>query len=476
MVTQYDNFTKEELISTVVLFKTELDQLKRLIYGSKSERFIPPTDVNQIALSLEVEQQSAPPVQVQSITYNRTKRSSVVVHSGRTPLAAHLPRVEIIIEPKEDVSGLKTIGSIITEQLEFDPGKFFVKQYVRPKYVSAQGGVLIGELPSRPIEKGIPGPGLLASITIEKYADHLPLYRQMERFKRAGIDIASSTMSDWIASACELITPLYDVLKKKVLSADYLQVDETPIKVLDRDKKGKTHRGYYWVYRDVKSNLVLFDYRQGRGREGPGELLKDFQGYLQTDGYGVYDAFNSKRIKLLHCMAHARRYFEKALDNDKERSEYALLQMQYLYAIERYCRNNAVSHADRKKYRQEDGLPVLKEFNSWLKAQIIQVTPKSPIGQALAYILSRWDKFCIYIEDGQLEIDNNLVENSIRPIAIGRKNYLFAGSHASAQRAAMIYSLLGTCKLKGVEPFAWLKNVFDVLPDYKANKLHELLP
>ncbi len=477
MAAQYDNYTKEELISTVVLLKAELDQIKRLIYGSKSERFVAQTNPDQVSLALDTEVVAAPQPTLQTVIYERVKKqSSASVHGGRNPLPAHLPRVEIIIEPDGNLNGLKYIGNEITEQLELEPGKFFVKQFIRKKYVGAGGGILIGNLPSFPIEKGIPGPGLLASIFIDKYADHIPLYRQNERFKRSGINLPSSTLGEWFTSGSSLIVPMHDCLKIKVLSSAYLQVDETPIKVLDRDKKGKTHRGYYWVYRDVVNGLVLFDYREGRGRDGPTELLRNFKGHLQSDGYNAYDIFDRGDIKLLHCMAHARRYFEKAQDNDRPRSEYILNEIQKLYTVEQTAREQSLSFADRHALRQEQSVPVLKELHGWLKNNITEVTPKSSIGQAIAYALPRWEKLMLYTTDGKLEIDNNLVENSIRPIAIGRKNYLFAGSHDSARRAAMIYSLLGTCKLKGIDPYHWLKNIFEVLPDYKANKLQELLP
>lgn len=491
MSSQYETYSVSQFIQAIeerdnkiaqlnfdyINLKAELEQIKRLIYGSKSERFIGEVNPNQATLDLETEVVAAPEPTLQTVIYERVqKQSSLSVHPGRTPLPAHLPRVEIIIEPEGDLSGLKQIGSEITEQLEYEPGKFFVKQFIRKKYKTTSGIIQIGHLPSFPIEKGIPGSGLLACIIIDKYADHLPLYRQIERFKRNQIILASSTLGEWVSTACALLTPLYECLKLKVLSSDYLQVDETPIKVLDRDKKGKTHRGYYWVYRDPESGLVFFDYREGRGRDGPTELLKDFKGHLQTDGYNAYEAFDRGNIKLLHCMAHARRYFEKSLDNDRLRSEYILTEIQKLYTVERTAREQSLSCEERNTLRQQQSVPVLLELHQWLKNNIIEVTPKSSIGQAIAYSLSRWEKLMLYTTDGKLEIDNNLVENSIRPIAIGRKNYLFAGSHASAQKAAMIYSLLGTCKLKGIDPFQWLNNIFEVLPDYKANKIHELLP
>jgi hypothetical protein len=336
--------------------------------------------------------------------------------------------------------------------------------------------VIIGELPSFIIPRGIAGAGLLALIIIQKYVDHLPLYRQIEMFKRMGIEIPSSTMSDWLAMCIKELAPLYEALKTKILSASYLMADETPIKVLDRDKKGNITLGYYWVYRDPHSGLVLFDYRPGRGGEGPAEILKNFEGYLQADGYNVYESLDNKKITLFHCMAHARRKFDEALKDDRLRANHVLSEMQKLYAIERTCREMKYSFQQRYELRQEKSIPVLKGLYQWLKDNMTAGNPKSPIRIAINYSLQRWDKLMLYASNGMLEIDNNLVENSIRPVALGKKNYLFAGSHASAQRAAMIYSLLGTCKLKGVDPFQWLKNVFQVLPEWKFNRLEELLP
>jgi transposase len=345
------------------------------------------------------------------------------------------------------------------------------------KYARLQGeGVLIGDLPSFTIGKGIAGAGLLSTIVIQKYLDHLPLYRQIEQFKRLGVAIPASTMSDWVAMCLDLLEPLYETLKRKIITCGYLQADETPIKVLDRNIKGKTHLGSYWVYRDPVSGLVLFDYRKSRGREGPREILENFEGFLQSDGWSAYPGFDNEKITLFHCMAHARRYFEQAKENKPELSQYALTEIQKLYAIERCAREEKLNHDQRRYLRQKEALPILNHLHQWLKENIMKELPASAIGKALSYSLKRWEKLMLYTNDGKLEIDNNLVENSIRPIAIGRKNYLFAGSHQAAQRAAMIYSLLGSCKLKGVEPFEWLRNIFEILPDFKANRLEELLP
>jgi transposase len=453
----------------------QLEQLLRSQFGSKSEKFIAPE--NQIELGFNLPPLPQPEKKKETITYEREKRSGKSNHKGRIGFPDHLPRVDIVIMPKEDVSGMKKIGEEVTERLDCNPGSLFVTRIIRPKYVKKNNdGVVIADLPSSPIEKGKVGASVLALIIIQKYVDHLPLYRQIEMFKRMGMEIPSSTMSDWVKLAGELIAPLYEALVKKILKSEYLQADETRIQVLDRDKKKKTHRGWYWTYRDVQSGLVFFEYHESRGREGPSRLLNDFYGYLQTDGYEVYNQFDKNNITHVLCMAHARRYFEQALTNDTELAEYALKEMQKLYAVEKYCRENNLSIYDRLDLRQEKSVTVLESLYQWLKDTVVKVTPTSAIGKAIAYALPRWERLMLYAHDGRLEIDNNLVENAIRPIAIGRKNYLFAGSHDAAQTAAMFYSLLGTCKLKGIEPFQWLKNLFEVLPDYPANKLEELLP
>lgn len=478
MITSYDNFTKEDLITEVITLKTELAQLKRMIFGSKSERFTPAIEGQEQLLFDDIETIEAE-IKQQDIAYTRTKVSQKEKkHQGRLPLPKHLPRIEHIVEPSENTQGLVCIGKEITEELEYTPGKFFVNQYIRPKYARANNeGVVIAELPSRPIDKGIAGPGLLASILIEKYCDHLPLHRQLQRFKRENIHIPPSTIGDWVKYSTDLLAPLYDTLKKQVQASSYIMADETPIKVLDKDHDKGIHQGYYWVYRDVEKKLIIFDYQDTRGSSAPVNMLKNYKGFLQTDGYGVYDKYDKQTdVTLIHCMAHARRYFEKALDNDKARAEFALQKIQLLYTVERNSREQNYNPTQRLKERQTISLPILIELKQWLKDSIIQVTPQSTIGKAIAYALTRWDKLCIYAHNGILEIDNNPVENAIRPVALGRKNYLFAGSHQAAQRAAIIYSLIATCKANNIEPYAWFKNTLTIINECKANQLYKLLP
>jgi hypothetical protein len=254
-------------------------------------------------------------------------------------------------------------------------------------------------------------------------------------------------------------------------------VDEVPIPVLSKDKPGSTHKGYHWVYRSPLDKLVVFDYRKGRGRDGPREFLASFRGALQSDGYQAYDEFENKEgITLLACMAHVRRKYEQSLDNDPKRATYALEKIQQLYKVERKAREEDLTHDQRKELRQKESKPVMEELEKWMKEQLTEVLPKSAIGEALAYSLKLWRRLRRYIDDGRWEIDNNGVENSIRPVALRRKNYMFSGSHEGARYAAMMYSFLGTCKVNNVEPFSWLKDVLTSIPDHSIQKLDELLP
>jgi transposase len=467
----------------IIALEQQLQQLQKMIFGSRQERFVP-ANANSSQLSLNIQAEPVAALSVSNakkIAYTRTTASvepTPLLHRGRMKLPESLRREEFIIEPLIDVSACKKMGEEITEVLEWKPGELFVKKYVRIKYAKpGNSGVVIGELPARPLDKAMAGAGLLAQIVIDKYVDHLPLYRQMQRFERSGLTLPYSTLTDWVSSTCRLIEPLYEALKASVIQSRYLHADETPIKVLDKDKKGETHRGYYWVYQDSIAKTVFFDYRQGRGREGPQGILEHFKGYLQTDGYIAYEIFDqNKDITLMHCMAHARRMFHDALDNDRERAQYALEQIQKLYMIERSCKEEALSFAEIMQVRQQKSLPVLEALGKWMKEQYVQTTPKSAIGKALGYSIERWQRLSMYAQNGMLNIDNNPVENSIRPVALGRKNYLFAGSHEAAKRSAMLYSLLGTCKMHNIEPYTWLRNTLEKIATHPINKIKELLP
>lgn len=454
----------------------ELEKLKRMIFGAKSERFIP-SDTSP--LSLELGQTLQPPDEkpTEEITYTRQKADQKKGHA-RMEISPAIPRVVVVIEPVEDVTGASKIGEVITEVLDYVPGKLHVIRYERYKYaLPNEKGIVIGLLPSLPIPRGNAGAGLLAHLMVSKFVDHLPFYRQVQMFKRQGVTLAESTINDWFRASCDLLEPLYQCLKKQVIKGDYLMADETPIDVLTENKPGATHKGYHWVYYSPVERLVLFDYRKGRSREGPQEMLKDYRGALQVDGYSGYDAFEKQPgITLLACMAHARRKFDESLKNDKPRAEYALGTIQKLYAIERHAREQEMKPEKRKELRQEKAVAILEEFHGWLKENISTTLPQSAIGKAIGYTLNLWSRLIRYLDDGRYEIDNNLIENSIRPVALGRKNYLFAGSHEGAQRAAIMYSFFATCKINNIEPFDWLTKVLTRIPDHSIQRLEELLP
>lgn len=460
--------------------KFQLSELKRLIFGSKSERFVAAADNQLNIFSPEIPTQEIPEEKPHTITYQRDKRVKEKKQAVRTTISSHLPRVEEIIEPENIIEGSVEIGKEITELLEITPATIFVRRIIRPKYaLPKEQGIIIADLPSLPIPKGNASASLLAYILVSKFVDHLPLYRLRKIFKRQDFDVSPSTISGWCGQAANLLLLLYDKLKESFLEdADYLQSDESPIKVQDKNKKKALHQGYMWVYRNPLKRLVLFEYNKGRGLDTAQEFFKNFKGTLQTDGYKVYQALTrvNSDITLLGCMAHARRYFEKALDNDPKRAEHVLLLIQKLYGMERKIKEKKPSTEVIKRYRLSCALPILEEIEIYLKHEINIVLPKSTIGVAMAYTLRIYDNLKRYVYDGRHEIDNNMIENAIRPIAIGRKNYLFAGSHQAAQHYAMFYSFFATCKVNDVNPFDWLNDVLKRIPEQKADKLYELLP
>jgi transposase len=351
-----------------------------------------------------------------------------------------------------------------------------VDKLVRPKYAH-DDRVLIASMPSLPFPKSNLSASLASHVCVSKFCDHLPFYRQIAQLKRAGLEVSSSTLGSWFQAVATLLEPLGDALHKDVLTQTYLQVDESPIPVQADHKTGSLRTGYHWVYHAPLIKAVLFNYCPGRSEKFPLEVLKNFQGTIQTDGYVGYDKLAQKeQITALACMAHARRKFEQALNNDKARAEFALEKIRDLYAIERKCNERDDPPDVRHQHRQKEAVPILNDLEQWIKQEINIVAPKSPMGKALAYTLGLWPRLRAYVQHGHYLIDNNLIENTIRPMAIGRKNYLFAGSDRAASHGALMYSLLGTCKLHGIEPYAYLRDVIGRIPEHKANKLNELLP
>ena len=467
----------------------QLAQLQKMVFGSRHERFVP-TDDNkpspQLTLNLDADTIATCKItDVKKLTVIRTKTAFTfnkpTPHPGRMKLPESLRRETVILMPDCDVAGLKKIGEEITEILDFTPGEFYVKQYIRPKFVKplseTNDTVITASLPGRMMEKCMAAEGLLAQILVDKYMDHLPLHRQLQRFARVGLVIAQSTINGWVKNTLLLFVALYELHKQQILNSGYLNVDETGIRVLDDDKKGKSHKGFYWVYHSLELKASLFDYQPGRGREGPNNILEKYQGFLQTDGYSTYEKIGAKQgIVHLGCMAHARRHFMEARQSDVPLTDHALKMFQQLYAIEAHIKDLALEGADKLRLRADEAVPILKAMKQWLAEEYVKLRPTSPIAKAMAYSLPRMDMLTIYTTDARLNIDNNPVENAIRPVAIGRKNYLFAGSHEAAQRAAMMYSFFNTCRLHNINPYLWLKDVLEQMHLYTSSKLHELLP
>lgn len=470
----------------IAALSLELDKYRRYLFGKKSEKLSllqtpgNQTDLFELGTSLQEQQElSAQSTQAPLPPAERKIPKKRAKGTGRTLLPEQLRREIIVIEPKEDVSDCVCIGEEVTEVLELIPAELYVKRYVRPKYARSQGeGILIGELPERIIDKGIPSEGLLAAMLIDKYVFGLPLHRQIDKYRRLGVTLPASTVSDWMLKSYRQLLPLWTLLQMVVVNQQYLQADESPLKVLDRDHSKGIHQGYLWVYQAPADKLVLFDYRKGRDSSGPQQLLEHFRGILQTDGYSVYESLygQHEHVLLVYCMAHARRKFVEALKYDKVRASYMLEQMALLYGLEKELRETGADWQQRTQRRQQEAVPILTALKEWLQENYQQVLPKSPIGQAIAYALPRWEGLSAYALHGQIEIDNNLTENAIRPFAIGRKNFLFAGSHEAAQMTAVMYSLMATCKKNEVDELEWLKDVLERIQSHKQKDLYQLLP
>lgn len=450
--------------------------LKKMIFGSKSERFQQEQSADQLSLFQQDGEDQPEQEEKQTITYERKVSKK---HEGRNAIPEHLPVEEIIIEPEEDTTGMKKIGEEITETLKYTPASLVKIKTIRPKYARPEEqGIVIAPLPVRPIPKSYAEASLLTHIFISKFIDHLPFYRQRQIFKRDfEWELASSTINDWFIASCTLLEPLYKKLIEKILNCQYIQADESTIKVQDNNKQGKTHLGYQWVYHSPEQGLVYFHYNKGRGQSGPKEILEKYEGYVQCDGYNVYDKIaTGKPITLVGCMAHLRRKFHESLDNDKSRANHALELIQSLYAIERKMREQQLSTEEKTDIRKKQSKPIMLKLKVWLEEEEPKVLPKSRIGKAMRYGLYQWEKLIQFTNDGRLEIDNNLTENSIRPLALGRKNYLFAGSHQAAERIAMMYSFFGTCKKQGVNPRTWLQKTLEKISEHPINRIEELLP
>ena len=394
------------------------------------------------------------------------------------------------IEPAGvDLSLYRRIGEEITKVVKHKPGMLYVKEIIRPKYAlkdstmlppAGQKGVEIAPMPLMPVDKCIADTSLLAEILLQKYEYHVPFYRQIRQYRHLGLKgLTESTLDGWFKKTVELLKPLYESLKKEVFSCDYVQADETTIPVINRGKH-KAEKEYLWMVRSVMEKLVIFHYDMGSRSGSVIESLASqyrFKGYLQCDGFAGYEtAFKTNPdVRLVNCMAHIRRDFEHALGENKKEAEYGLAQIQYMYRIEHCCDKAGLSSDGRKAKRRELTRPIMEAMKTWMETEGIKYSPQSLIGKAVSYAYTRWDNMMRCLEDGRLLLDNNLAENAIRPIALGRKNYLFCGNHEAAVNMSVICSLLATCKAHDVNPRDYLKDIIAQMPYHKKSADEELL-
>lgn len=459
----------------------QLEWFKRQVFGRKSERMVLPGQAELFAAE-DLDGSAPAPPEVETISYERQKPK-------RQTLPKDLPRerIELDVADTERVCPCceeqrRRIGEEITEELAFQPARFWVREYVRPKYACPnceEGGVVTAPAPARIIPKGLFGPEVLAQLHVSKYEDHIPLHRQLKIFRRKGVALSESTVNGAVLHSAAALMPLVELLKPHVVAAERIFTDDTPI-VLKGNIEGERRQARLWVYIRQGEDAVpatFFEFTPSRSREGPLGVLGDFQGYLQADAYAGYDAlYATGRVVEVACWDHCRRYFEKAAQLHKKtgRAHVALTYIRKLYLIERQIKGKSCE--ERFWTRRRESLPVLREFKDWLDHQVGEVSTKSRFGEALTYALNQWQALVEYINHGLLEISNATAENALRPVAVSRKNWLFAGSERGGHTAAILFSLMSTCKQNQVNPWQWLAHVFAVLPTTDPADYPKLLP
>lgn len=473
----------------------QLDLLLRRLYGRKSEKL----DPDQLLLFALHEEESSetsappsdPPAEPQEKSPragNKPRRSSLPPDLPRQQKIHDLPEAEKTCPCCQ--TRLEKIGEETSEQLEYIPASLLVIEHVRLKYAckGCQDHIVRAAKPAQPIDKGMPGPGLLAHILTSKYADHLPLYRQEGMLARHGVTLGRNTLCDWTAQCGELLSPLYRRMIELIKSSRFVQTDDTHVPVLD-PKLSQTRTGRLWTYlgEDATFPLTVFDYTPNRTRDGPTEFLQGYQGYLVADAFSGYDGIftgSSGSIVEVACWAHARRKFYDAKSSDVASSHHALALIGQLYDVERHAQATAEKQALgadeffalRHTLRDERSRGTLTKIKDWLDERSKTALPKSPIGQAIGYALNQWDALCRFLEQGWLPIDNNASERAIKNVVIGRKNWLFAGSDHGGRTAAILFSFTVSCKRNHLDPFAYLRDILDRISTHPANDIDALLP
>jgi transposase len=468
------------------LLREKVDFILRRMFGSSSEKLHP--GQLELMLSLAEEAQAAGKDAASLLLADREAASAKprAKREVRERVPAHLPAVEEVIEPEEvaaEPAKWRRIGEERTEMLDCDPTRYYRRVIVRPKYVSRQdkdAAPVIAPLPAQPQERCIAAPGLLASIAVAKYCDHLPLYRQESILRtRHGIALPRSTLARWMDLVAFWLEPVYRHLRGEVLQSGYVQIDETPIEYLDPGN-GKTRQGYFWTAH-APGGDTIFHWETSRAAACLENIIPvDFTGTLQCDAYAAYSSFagNRKTITLAGCWAHARRHFHEARDTAPLRCHWILRQIGHLYSIERKLRDQKAGPELRAALRAAQSRPILLRIHRALekmKASKVHL-PQSGFGKAIAYTLENWTELTCFADDGRIEIDNNLVENAIRPTAIGKKNWLFIGDAETGQRSAIIYTLIECCRHRGIDPQAYLRDLLTRLPAATNKMIPEFTP
>lgn len=476
----------------------QLAWCKRQLFGRKSEKLktcdpnMPNLFADQFA---ELMQQAEEKRDEAVAKVEREKKEDRRQKRQNRVMMEDLPVMKrTVLEPSDvDLSLYKKIGEEVTRVVEHEPGRLYIHEIVRPKYglkdntqlpPEGQKGVEIADMPVLPIEKGIAGASLLTEVLLQKYEYHVPFYRQIKQFAHLGMKgLKENTIDGWFKKAMELLRPLYKALEAEVFKSGYVQADETTTPVIDRDK-GKAAKEYLWMVRAVMERLVLFHYDSGSRAGAVIEALANghqFKGILQCDGFAGYEtAFKTNAgVTLVNCMVHIRRHFEQALDENKDVAQHALTEIQHLYMIERMCDEAGLDADARKAKRNELARPIMNAMKVWMETEGVKYSESSLIGKAITYAYTRWDNMMRYLDDGRILLDNNLAENEIRPITIGRKNYLFCGNHKAAGNMAVVCSLLATCRNHNVNPRLYLTDIIGRMPYMRncaSGELVELLP
>ena len=482
----------DSLQSRIKELTAQVAWLNRQLFGRKSEK-LPIIDPNYPDLFAGMLPENAQQIAaahdeaVEKITKTKEERRQ---EKKNRIMMEDLPVLEqVILTPDNlDTNLYKKIGQEVTRIVEHKPGQLYIKEIIREKWglkdntataPKGMSGVLIAPMPLLPIYKGIAGASLLAEILLQKYEYHMPYYRQIKQYNHLGMKgLTESTVDGWFKQTIELLKPLYEVLKVEVMKSDYVQADETTTPVMNKDTH-KAAKEYLWMVRAVIQRLVLFHYDQGSRAGAVIESLANkynFKGYLQCDGFAGYEtAFKTNPdVWLLNCMVHIRRHLEQALDENRPMAEHALTEIQHLYKIEHMCDDAGLSPDERKSKRQELARPIMEAMKLWMETEGVKYSESSQIGKAITYAYTRWDNMMRYLEDGRLLLDNNLAENEIRPITLGRKNYLFCGNHEAAQNMAVVCSLLATCRNHDVNPRDYLNDIISQMP-YHTKASHEEL-